>query len=300
MKNFYKGLFIFFIMVMYSHSKLSTFEQCPLKFKYKYLDKIVPAIERSIEAHLGSAVHAALEWLYVKVKDENVVPSLDEVIVFYTEEWKKDFSEDIVIVNERMSAQDYFNKGVEFLIPYYIEHQPFKDNTLEVEKKIVLDLDSDGKYKIQGFIDRLVYNLRTKEYEIHDYKTANTLPSLEKLERDRQLALYSLAVKALYGNEQRVKLVWHFLAHNKRVHLRKTDEELMRLKEETLEKIKSIEETRDFPPVKSALCKWCEYHDVCPAWGNAPPKSKDEVQKETAAFTEELSKYPTLSKYIKK
>ena len=44
-------------MTIYSHSRLSTFEQCPKKFKYKYLDKLKPEIEKTIETHLGSAVH---------------------------------------------------------------------------------------------------------------------------------------------------------------------------------------------------------------------------------------------------
>ena len=35
----------------YSHSKLSTFEQCPIKFKYKYIDKIPVEFKKTIEAH---------------------------------------------------------------------------------------------------------------------------------------------------------------------------------------------------------------------------------------------------------
>jgi len=55
-------------MAIYSHSKLSTFEKCPLKFKFRYIDKIIPEIQKSIESHLGSSVHDALEWLYIQVK----------------------------------------------------------------------------------------------------------------------------------------------------------------------------------------------------------------------------------------
>ena len=50
-------------MTLYSHSRLSTFENCPLKFKYTYIDKIETGIEESIEAFLGSRVHEALEKL---------------------------------------------------------------------------------------------------------------------------------------------------------------------------------------------------------------------------------------------
>jgi len=55
-------------MARYSHSKLSTYEQCKLRYKLKYIDKIIPEVEKSIESHLGSVVHETLEWLYNSVK----------------------------------------------------------------------------------------------------------------------------------------------------------------------------------------------------------------------------------------
>ena len=102
-------------MGRYSHSKLSTFEQCPLKFKYRYIDKIIPEIEKSIEAHLGTAVHDTLEWIYIEVKNGKV-PTLDDAIVKYSESWQKDFSDKLVIVKQHLTAKDYYNKGVEFII----------------------------------------------------------------------------------------------------------------------------------------------------------------------------------------
>ena len=59
------------------------------------------------------------------------------------------------------------------------------------------------KFRIRGFIDRLAYNLKTEEYEIHDYKTSNTMPKEDKIESDRQLALYSIAVKEMFGKRKR-------------------------------------------------------------------------------------------------
>jgi len=278
---------------IYSHSKLSSFEQCPRKFKFRYIEKIIPEVEKTIESHLGSAVHETLEWLYTKVK-EKIIPTLDEIIVKYNQIWEKEFSKEIRIIKPRLTYKDYFNKGVEFLITYYIQNQPFDDNTIEVEKKIVLELGENKEYKIQGFIDRLVYNLKTKEYEIHDYKTANSLPSKEKIEQDRQLALYSIAIKDIYKTKKRVRLVWHFLAHNKKIELKKTDQELEQLKKDIIKLIKKIQNTTHFPAEKSILCDWCEYKSMCPVWGNSPPAPKPKQQKQQS-----LDNYPTIKKYIK-
>ena len=276
-------------MVIYSYSRISTFEKCPLKFKFRYIDKIVPEIEKTIEAHLGKTVHSSLEYLYLNVKGGKI-PSIDEIIVSYTDEWEKEFTPDTIIVNHDLTEKDYFNKGIQFIVSYYTQHHPFDDNTLEVEKRILLELDEEGSYKIQGFIDRLAYNLETGEYEIHDYKTANYPPSIESLKKDRQLALYSLAIKKLYGEDKEVSLIWHFLAHNKKIHIKKNNEELEKIRNETLETIKKIESTEKFPPHKSKLCDWCEYKSICPAWGNALPR----LDKQKS-----LGEYPTINKYIK-
>lgn len=252
-------------MPTYSHSKLSTFEQCRLKYKFKYIDKIIPEIEKTIESLLGFAVHEVLEYLYNEVKSGRI-PSIDEIITIYTDIWKENYKEEIVIVKKDLTAKDYFNKGVEFLINYYMKHKPFDDNTLEVEKKITINLDEKGKYKIIGFIDRLSYNSETEEYEIHDYKTANNLPLKEKIETDRQLALYAIAIKELFGKDKKVCLTWHYLAHDKKICSRRTNEQLEQLKKDVLELINKVESTYDFPANKSVLCSWCEYKPICPAW----------------------------------
>ena len=260
-------------MPVFSHSKLSTFEQCKLKYKFRYIDKIIPDIDKTIESHLGSVVHSTLEWLYTEVK-KNKLPTIDEVIVNYSENWKEDYEEEIPIMRKDMTVNDYFNKGIQFLINYYTKHKPFDDNTIAIEKGIIFNLDSEGKYKIRGFIDRLVYNLKNKEYEVHDYKTSGRLPGDESIENDRQLALYSIAIKEAFNHEKRVILVWHYLAFNKRIVSKRTDDQLKQLKKETLNLIKEIESTTKFPPTKSPLCNWCEYKPICPAWGNKPPEKQ--------------------------
>jgi len=252
---------------IYSHSKLSAFEQCKLKYKYRYIDKIVPEVEQTIESHLGKMVHNSLEWLYIRVR-EKIIPTLDEVIMYYSKDWQDKFKPEFVIVKQELTAENYFNKGIEFLINYYTKHQPFDDNTLELEKKIIFDLDAEGKYCIMGFIDRLVYNLEKERYEVHDYKTSASMPRQEDIDTDRQLAFYAISIKELNGYDEEVILVWHYLAHNKKVESARTNDQLSQLKQETINLIEEIQNTTQFPPNKSVLCDWCEYKSMCPAWGN--------------------------------
>jgi len=273
-------------MVIYSHSRLSTFEQCPLKFKFRYIDKIPPSIEVTIESHLGISIHSTLEWLYKEVMSKRI-PSIDSLINYYAVVWQESYSEDPIIIKKELTQKDYFNKGVQFLVSYYNAYHPFDENTLEVEKRIMIKLDDEGKYQVQGFIDRLVYNKETGEYEIHDYKTSNSLPMKEKIENDRQLALYAIAIKDLFGYDKNVCLIWHYLAHNQKICSTRTNEQLANLKQETIELIKKIESTENFPSEKSPLCNWCEYKEYCSAWGNSPPKEEKQVQLETEKLSQE-------------
>lgn len=252
-------------MTKYSHSKLSSFEQCKLKYKLKYIDKTKPDFEKTIETHLGTCVHSALEWLYNQVIN-NKIPKLDELILEYTQIWKKEFKKEFKIVKINLSPDEYFNKGIKFLIDYYIENQPFQDGTIELEKKIEIQLHEAHPYKLTGFIDRLTYNMLKKRYEIHDYKTAHSLPSQEKMDNDRQLAIYGLAIKEIFGKDKEVVLIWHYLDHNRKIISSRTEQQYEYLRQEILRLIKEIEATKDFKPNVSILCDWCEFKNQCPAW----------------------------------
>ncbi|MDP2628337.1 MAG: PD-(D/E)XK nuclease family protein [Nanoarchaeota archaeon] len=271
-------------MTIYSYSRLTVYEQCPLKFKFRYIDKLIPEFEKTLESHLGSIVHQTLEWFYIQIKEKNITPDIEQMMMYYSKKWEENFTEEIKNVKKELTEKDYFNKGIKFLVDYYLKNKPFKDNTLEVEKRVTINLGENGKHKLQGFIDRLSYNPETDEFEIHDYKTANNLPQKKKIKGDKQLALYSIAVKELFGKDKKVCLTWHYLSHNLKVQVRKTEEEIEELKKEIIRLIRKIEEEKEFPYKKSALCQWCGYKKICPAW-------KPE--------TRELEKFPTIRKYIK-
>jgi len=254
-------------MVIYSHSRLSTFEQCPHKFKLKYLDKLSPDIESTIEGFLGNKVHETLEWIYKGVANNNL-PQLEDVIHYFVTLWEKDYNPNIKIVKPEFNVEHYFNKGIKFLIDYFTTNSPFEDNTIATEKKVYINLDSEGKYKLMGFIDRLVHNQDANIVEIHDYKTSGFLKSQEEMDRDRQLALYSMAIRKDFPLIEDIHLIWHFLAFNKKIISKRTDEQLEQLKQEIIQLIQKIESTTKFPTNPTILCKWCDFRSYCPLFKN--------------------------------
>jgi|TARA_Y100000310_G_scaffold334040_2_gene412850 hypothetical protein len=248
---------------VYSHSRLWLYENCPEFYKLKYIDKKTPEMPLSISLLLGKTVHEVLEWLYHQIKNHEV--ELDELIEYFQDKWGEHMDE----VNRNVKFHNgdekiHFNRGVKFLVDYYLKHKPFDQNVLAIERKILFPLDQEEMYFIQGYIDRLDLN-SDGEYEIHDYKT-NAYPKKQKeLDKDRQLALYHIGIKKVYGNDIKVKLIWDFLAHNIQMHSARNDEQLEKLKEDTLNLIKKIEGETEWKACKGKWCDWCSYkkeHDV--------------------------------------
>jgi putative RecB family exonuclease len=254
-------------MTIYSHSRISTFEQCPLKFKFQYIDEAETEVEDTAETFLGSRVHDTLEKLYKDMKFQKL-NSLEELLDFYYSEWDKNWNDKILIVRDEYDKNNFRNMGEKFITDYYSRYKPFDQaKTIGLEMRVEIKLDEKGDFMLQGFIDRLA-SPQDGIYELHDYKTSNTLPTQEKADADRQLALYSMAVKKMFSDCKQVIFIWHYLAFDREVRSERTESQLDELKKEVIGTIKEIESTTDFKALESALCEWCSFTKLCPKYSH--------------------------------
>lgn len=252
-------------MPIYSHSRLSTFEQCPLKFKYAYLDR-VGMKRRTIEAFMGSRFHEALEHLYSRIAFDP--PDVQALKGYFEQRWDEQWSDDVEILQKGKTHQDYKTIGLKAVEDYYRRHAPFEEgHVLGLEKDIIADLDGTGSYRLRCIIDRLMKR-PDGVYEIHDYKTSATLPPQAKLDEDRQLALYEIAVRQAWPQIERVELVWHYVCFDMELRSQRTPEQLRALSESIRGLIDSIEATTEFRPQESALCAWCDFQRICPLFAH--------------------------------
>ncbi|MFB3923062.1 MAG: RecB family exonuclease [Terriglobia bacterium] len=259
-------------MPLYSHSRIQTFENCPQKYKFQYIDRIEKPEEETIEAFVGSRVHDALEKLYDDLQ-RCKLHSLEDLLTFYDGIWKKEWVPTIRIVKENFTAENYFDYGVKCIRNYYERYKPFDQaQTLETEARLVFPLDERGEYKIQGYVDRIARRA-DGVWEIHDYKTGSHLPPQAEIDSDRQLALYQIGLQNRWREATRVELVWHYVAYDTTLRSQRAPEDLKKLAAETIRVIEQIEEEKDFAPRESKLCNWCEYRAECPLW-----KHVDSVQ----------------------
>jgi len=258
-------------MATYSHSRVTTYENCPYQYKLKYIDKVKPEFQTTIEAFMGDMVHQALENLYKRKKFKQRV-SKAILIKFYKDIWKKNYSYDILIVKDGLDAKNYQKMGEQFLSDYYDRMKSFEDMViLDLETQDRMTLSDGNQWHVR--IDKLGCDNKGN-YFVCDYKTNSRMKDQEEADEDKQLAMYSIWVKDKFKDAKSVKLVWHMLAFNKDAISERTDEQLEKLQMEVVKKIKEIESATEFPTNVTALCDYCGFRNICPSF-----KHQAELQK---------------------
>ena len=292
-------------MTTYSHSKISTYENCPYKYKLHYIDKVKVDVPTTIEAFMGDMVHQTLEFLYKNKKFKKRVAK-NILIKFYRDLWEKNYSDDILIVKaekENVKADNYRKMGEKCISDYYDRMKPFDQLTiLGLETQDRMTLPDGNQWHVR--IDKLACDDKGNYY-VMDYKTNARMKDQEEADADRQLALYSIWVKDKFKDAKSVKLIWHMLAFNKDAVSERTDEQLEKLQQEVCDIIKEIENAKEFPRNQTALCDYCVYKEMCPSFKHEAELDKlEDIKKfkedEGVKLVDEFSEIKTKLSELKK
>jgi RecB family exonuclease len=283
-------------LATYSHSRLKTFSQCPRKFLWQYVWNVRPRAE-GVEAFVGKRVHETLEELYLQIGRGDPAPDLSDLVDDYQQRWDSHWSHHVRIVKD-LEADHYRNLGTEHLERYYQRNYPFDaGTTLAVEKAFQIPLEPGSRHQLRGFIDRIDL-AEDGTLEVHDYKTGRP-QSAKELETDQQVGFYELAVRHLYREYRRVRMVWHFLRSGREQRVpqrhpgvltalrRNAQAQIERIEatvqrylsglgtmaarslvragrgEQTHVPREAMQPARQFPARVSPLCRWCSLVDWC-------------------------------------
>jgi len=265
-------------MPLYSFSQIQTYVQCPLKYKFRYVDKIVPEFEENLHLILWTEVHSALEWLYNKVNNFQK-PSYDELEQVFVEKFNEKANK---IEVEDKQKEEFLERWKYYLKSFYDKHFPFEDIKV-IWTEIQLYIDLWDNIKFQGFIDRL--DKKQDDFILTDYKTNKNLPPEDKTLYEEQLTLYALWVKQkyqkyfqkLYGN-----LVYlHFEIQD---FWEITDEKIKQISEkyknlaleiETKKAEYNLWNQEAFTEKENPNCKFCDYKELCPLFAHFYWKVED-------------------------
>jgi len=91
-------------MTIYSYSRLNCFKQCPKKYKFQYVDKIIVEVKENIELYLGKRVHETLKKLYQDHQYKKL-NSLRQLLNFFYNNWSKNWNNSIMNVKENYNHE---------------------------------------------------------------------------------------------------------------------------------------------------------------------------------------------------
>jgi putative RecB family exonuclease len=248
-------------MTNYSFTRLNTFDQCHCRYRFQYIERPdVPVPPNTVEAHMGSVVHEALERLYRDLLMEKH-DTLEEALAAYNQIWQAEWDDAIVINRKEYTAENYRAVGERCVKDYYESHTPFEDmKILGVETNDFYRLPDGNTFSIR--IDKL--GCKGEDYYVCDYKTYDRMMDQAHADEDKQLAMYSKWVKDNYKDAKRVHLLWHLLRFGKDVQSERTDGQLDALVDGIVKKIAEIESCQEWNPTKNAYCDYCIYKCICP------------------------------------
>ena len=234
-----------------SHSKIECFENCPYKYKLKYLDKI-KTLKNTDDAnnplYLGTALHTGIE--------KDVETAIKEYYSQYP-----------------IITDDHINEAIElrYLIPKAKEMLPSGDYEVPIKTEDFI-----------GYIDLLSPN-EDGTYDLWDFKYSNNAYHYKD---SPQLHLYKYFKEKETLNQIKIKNLHYLLVPKINIKLKKTetiDEFRDRLQQELSKatiKILDVEynpnyvinftlnikkriECEEFNKNETYLCDWCEYQKYC-------------------------------------
>jgi len=248
----------------FSFSRIKAFDQCPLRYRYRYIKGIKEAF-RSIESHLGSTVHDVLEWLYGE-RGDGRPPGLPDALDRFAAAWDERWDGHVAVVRVSETPESYVRAGREMLTTFY--HQVFlhdRSTTLSLEERLSVRLAPDVVFT--GFADRIGRTEQGRLFVV-DYKTSSRQGDASDFSEGLQAPLYATVAMARHDAEECLA-GYCYLRHGITSWQAVTRDQGRALQERFLGLVRQATAATEFPPRPGILCAWCGFNHVCPA-ANVP------------------------------
>ncbi|HDS09288.1 MAG TPA: PD-(D/E)XK nuclease family protein, partial [Firmicutes bacterium] len=237
----------------YSFSRLSSYLQCPLKYKKIYLEKIPQEPQGFFS--IGTTIHAVMEDIYSKPQ----APTRERLFELYDKYWVS------IGYSSPEELKEYYDSGREWLDLYYDKFIKDLDwvKAVAVEKYFEIPI---GNYITIGYIDRIHPN-KDGSVEVIDYKTNPEMKSVEEVSGDLQLTLYQYVLEKLGYKVSGLSLL--FLRFGEKVTVLKNEDDLKEFERFFIESVEKAESEKEYPPKINEYCKNCQFKPECPLFKKA-------------------------------
>lgn len=244
----------------FSFSKVKTFHQCPARYRYRYLKGLAEAF-RSIESHLGSAVHDVLEWLY-REREERRDPTAQATLDRFEQTWHLGLGDEIAVIRDGEEADDHLATGRHLLRAFVTSvFARDRSTTLALERRVSLQL-GDGLV-FSGFADRVGRTAKGRLFVV-DYKTSRSLGDPSDFSEGLQAPLYAVCLQRDDDRDRSSLAGYHYLRHGTTSWHEVDSGACDRLVGRFRELAETVRGATEFPTRPGPLCAWCGFNHLCP------------------------------------
>lgn len=265
---------------VFSYSKLEVFKNCPLQYRYKYIEKKYSQ-DTSIALELGSLCHYVLERKGHMIVNGEVIDYelLNDLLTNGVKETDEKTKEELIGVaqlkrkyfetwyeadNASGASYDEKMKLFDKVLHEEMEESEWKPTYFEMPFEFVWD----NKVIIKGFIDR-IDTKDTEEgetqYRTVDYKTSKKVYEQSKLATSLQFGVYALAILNRFGVLPVESEYRFILIDDKQFALTKGwENRLIKALDKVFGDIEASEKKEVFVPKPSPLCHWCNFCQTNP------------------------------------
>lgn len=244
-----------------SPSSLSTFTQCPLKYRYSRIDKMSePATDAQA---IGSMTHEVLEELMLLPSEERTLPRARQILLA---SWDAKWSAEAAALELADYDRHLFRWNVWRCVENYFGlEDPRTVELAGVEAKLEAPV---AGVPMLGILDRWHYQ-PDGTVVISDYKTGKVSRKPYDAEKRMQLMVYVDLHETLYDVTVASAELIYLKGKGTRVAYEPTVEARTEMKDTVTTVWAGVQEScasGEFEARQSRLCDWCSYKGICPAW----------------------------------
>ena len=260
---------------VFSYSKLEVFKNCPLQYRYKYIEKKYSQ-DTSIALELGSLCHYVLEQKgrMVAAKQNVDYDKLNSILFDGVSETDEKTKEELLGVGQL--KRKYFEvwheadnaSGASYDEKIKLFVQVLHDEMEDTEWKPTyferpFEFVWDNKVILKGFIDRI--DVKDGQYRTVDYKTSKKAYEQSKLATSLQFGIYALAILNEFGVLPIESIYRFILIDDEQYALTKGwEKRLIKALDKVFGDIEASENKKVFVPKPSPLCHWCNFCQTNP------------------------------------
>jgi len=266
-----------------SYSAISTYTQCPLRYKLIYIDGLKE--KAKLYFSFGKTLHAAAQFIF-QVKTPPP-PSLEKVLRFYEAKWIPDGYAD------KEEEENYFQEGKRIITGFYENQTRSFKPPLAVEYPFRFPLED---LEIKGYIDR-IDKLPSGKFEVIDYKSNKAPFTQEFLKEDLQLTIYQIAVEQVLNLEVGKLTLYHFRSHTPFSVEPRSRDKIEATRAYILGIAQKIKDGH-FPAKENPFCP-CDFPQYCPYYKDIYKKEEmPQDETERLEIKDIVEEYVNLRKQI--